>query len=102
MKGSRTSKLQMQILICLGSGLKRGIFEAKSTIINHAVNVELTKKEKLKNPNCDGVFVHPNNFRKSCEKLSSRGLILRKKKGFDWFLCLTADGFDLLNKLNEP
>lgn len=85
----RTSKVQIQILKCLVSGLTRGHVAAKSTVLNDAVCSKLKTE------------IHPNNFRTSCEKLEARGLVLRKKKNFDWFINITPDGIDFLESLES-
>ncbi|RSD30462.1 hypothetical protein [Vibrio pectenicida] len=81
----RLSQVQKEILLRLRSGFIRGITEAKSTSLNHAVNVMLDKA------------VHPNNFRLSCRTLENQGLIMRRKYEFDWYLNITPEGFELTN-----
>lgn len=83
-KKTRTSKIQKQILMCLVSGLKNGHMSVKSTTLNMAVSKQL------------GAAVHPNNFRNSCKLLQERGLIMRSKQGFDWFINITPKGIDFL------
>jgi len=82
-KKHRLSQVQKEILLRLRSGVARGILEAKSTSLNHAVNVMLEKK------------VHPNNFRTSCRALEEQGLIMRRKHELDWYLNITPEGFEM-------
>ncbi|WP_324287397.1 hypothetical protein [Vibrio cholerae] len=78
----RFGKVQKEILIRLAHGLKLGFKKIKSTMLNEVINKKL------------GVEIHPNNFRASCDTLEERGLIMRHKEGFDWYLNITPEGFD--------
>ncbi|MDG3034201.1 hypothetical protein P7245_22500 [Vibrio parahaemolyticus] len=95
MKKHRTSKVQKQILKCLVSGLKTGHKDVKSTVLNFAVRRKLTEEAK------EEINIHPNHFRASCALLVERGLIMRWKENLDWFICITPDGIDFLEKLND-
>lgn len=88
-KNHRTSRIQVQILKCLVSGVKKGHIKAKSTLVNDAVCHVLRTE------------VHPNNFRTSCEKLEDRGLINRKKENYDWFINITPAGIEFLEELER-
>ncbi|NOI31805.1 hypothetical protein [Vibrio coralliilyticus] len=81
-KKYRFSAVQKEILLRLAHSFVRDIKKAKSTVLNQAVNKMLDKE------------VHPNNFRASCETLESRGLIMRRKEGFDWYLNITPEGYE--------
>lgn len=78
----RISTVQREILLRLAHGFIRGVREAKSTVLNQAVSRMMDKE------------IHPNNFRTSCETLESRGLIMRRKEAFDWYLNITPEGFE--------
>ncbi|WP_045391987.1 hypothetical protein [Vibrio rotiferianus] len=78
----RYSAVQKEILIRLTHAFVRGVKEAKSTVLNQAVNKMMSRE------------VHPNNFRASCETLETRGLIMRRKEEFDWYLNITPEGFE--------
>ncbi|MDE1315534.1 hypothetical protein MEG05_15860 [Vibrio aestuarianus] len=79
----RFSKVQREILIRLTHAFMRDIKEAKSTVLNQAVNKMLDAS------------IHPNNFRASCKILEERGFIMRKKVEFDWYINITPKGFEL-------
>ncbi|MEZ8087924.1 hypothetical protein [Vibrio sp. 10N.261.52.A1] len=90
MKNSRLSLIQKEILNCLAKAFVKGVKEGKATVINRAVTQTLNRE------------VHPNNFRVSCKTLEERGLIMRRKVGFDWYINITPEGFDeALERLNE-
>lgn len=81
-KKHRFSAVQKEILLRLAHAFVRGVKEAKSTVLNQAVNKKMDRE------------VHPNNFRTSCETLESRGLLMRRKEDLDWYLNITPEGFE--------
>lgn len=78
----RFSEIQKEILLRLTHAFIRGNKQAKSTVLNAAVNKVLSKD------------VHPNNFRGSCKTLEQRGFIMRKKVDLDWYINITPKGFE--------
>ena len=78
----RMSQIQKAVLSCLTKAFTKGVKDGKSTVINQAVNL-LLKRD-----------VHPNNFRVSCKNFL-RGLIMRKKVDLDWYINITAKGFEM-------
>lgn len=78
----RFSEIQKEILLRLAHAFMRGNKQAKSTVLNAAVNRMLSKE------------VHPNNFRSSCKTLEDRGLIMRRKVDLDWYINISPQGFE--------
>ena len=78
----RFSEIQKEILLRLAHAFIRGSKQAKSTVLNAAVNKMLSKD------------VHPNNFRSSCQTLEDRGLIMRRKVDLDWYINISPQGFE--------
>lgn len=126
-KKRRTSRTQKQILKCLVAGLKNGRKNAKSTVLNAAVvkcindeneqaynaaleaykldleayEADKTQPKPTKPTEPEEISIHPNHFRTSCALLQERGLIMRGKEAFDWFIWLTPEGFEFIENLEN-
>lgn len=97
----RSSKVKNQILRCLYAALKKDFIEVKSTDLNQMVNYALTIDAQKSDPKADEVRVHPNNFRVSCAMMVEHGFIKRWKDGLDWYVCITPEGIEYLEKIHN-
>ncbi|MEZ8028555.1 hypothetical protein [Enterovibrio norvegicus] len=85
----RNSDIQKQTIQVLAALFVKGFKQVELAELRKVVAKRLDKD------------IHGNNFRKSCETLEERGLIVREKPHVVWHVKLTAEGFDLAMELEE-